>query len=116
MRRRVQDLQYWASQGENRSVLRIGRGVAGAVIGLCLLDACPQETGQARTQQEAPVDINHATLEELAKVPGMARVWAARIVRFRPYRAKDDLVNRGVVPSEVYERIKDRIVAHRNKQ
>lgn len=50
------------------------------------------------------------------KVPGMTGTWAARIVRFRPYRAKNDLLERGVVPSEVYERIKDNIIAHREKQ
>lgn len=65
---------------------------------------------------ESRVDINHASIDELMKVPGMTRSWAGRIVRFRPYRAKSDLLDRGVVTSEVYERIKDYIVAHRNKQ
>lgn len=50
------------------------------------------------------------------KVPGMAQTWAARIVRFRPYRAKNDLLDRGVVSSEVYEHIKDYVIAHRDKQ
>lgn len=61
-----------------------------------------------------PVDINHATLEELMKVPGMTRSWAGRILRFRPYRMKSDLVDRGIVTSEVYARIKDGIIAHRD--
>jgi len=50
------------------------------------------------------------------KVPGMTRSWAGRIVRFRPYRAKSDLLDHGVVTSAVYDRIKDYIVAHREKQ
>ncbi len=50
------------------------------------------------------------------KVPGMTRVWAARIVRFRPYRAKNELVDRGVVTGEVYARIRDYVIAHRDKQ
>lgn len=62
------------------------------------------------------VDINHASIEELKKVPGMTGTWAARIVRFRPYRSKQDLVDKGVVTSEVYDRIKDSVVAHRDKQ
>jgi DNA uptake protein ComE-like DNA-binding protein len=65
---------------------------------------------------ETPVDINTASLDELLKVPGMTRTWAARILRFRPYRAKNDLIDRGVVTSDVYGRIKDYIVAHRQKQ
>jgi len=45
----------------------------------------------------------------------MTRSWAGRIVRFRPYRTKQDLLDRGVVSSQVYDRIKDDIVAHRDK-
>jgi DNA uptake protein ComE-like DNA-binding protein len=62
------------------------------------------------------VDINHASVEELEKVPGMTGTWAARIVRFRPYRSKQDLLDKGVVTSGVYDRIKDSVVAHRDKQ
>jgi DNA uptake protein ComE-like DNA-binding protein len=65
---------------------------------------------------EARIDINHASVKELLKVPGMTPSWAGRIVRFRPYRAKDDLLERGVVTSKVYDRIKDYVIAHREKQ
>jgi DNA uptake protein ComE-like DNA-binding protein len=65
---------------------------------------------------EARVDINHASSEELLKVPGMTQSWAGRIVRFRPYRTKQDLLDKGVVNSEVYDRIKEFVVAHRDKQ
>jgi len=64
----------------------------------------------------APVDINRATIDELMRVPGMTRTWAARVVRFRPYRMKTDLLDRGVVTSEVYARIKDYVIAHRLAQ
>ena len=65
---------------------------------------------------EMRVDVNHATIEGLLKVPGMTRAWAGRIVRFRPYRTKQDLVDKGVVSGDVYNRIKDYIIAHREKQ
>ena len=96
----------------------IGRTLALAVAGICLLAAAP---AQKPASDHAPplelrVDLNHATVEKLTKVPGMTRTWAARIVRFRPYRAKNDLLDRGVVPSEVYQRIKDWTVADREKQ
>ena len=65
---------------------------------------------------EARIDINHAGVDELLKVPGMTRSWAGRIVRFRPYRTKQDLVERGVVTGEVYERIKDYVIAHQKAQ
>jgi len=62
------------------------------------------------------VDINHASVEELLKVPGMTPSWAGRIVRFRPYRTKQDLVERGIVTSQVYDRIKDFVIAHQKAQ
>ncbi len=65
---------------------------------------------------EARVDVNHATLDELLKVPGMTKSWAGRIVRFRPYRSKQDLLEHGVLPSDVYDRIKDYVIAHRGEQ
>ncbi|MGA2205595.1 MAG: helix-hairpin-helix domain-containing protein [Terracidiphilus sp.] len=65
---------------------------------------------------EARIDINHASADELLKVPGMTPSWAGRIVRFRPYRTKQDLLDRGVLPSDVYDRIKDYVIAHRDQQ
>lgn len=62
------------------------------------------------------VDINHASVDELMTVPGMTRTWAGRIVRFRPYRTKQDLLDHGVLTSGVYDRIKDYVIAHREKQ
>jgi DNA uptake protein ComE-like DNA-binding protein len=65
---------------------------------------------------EARIDINHASLDELLKIPGMTPTWAGRIVRFRPYRAKQDLLDHGVLPSNVYDRIKDYVIAHHDPQ
>ncbi len=69
----------------------------------------------AAPDPENRIDINTATIDELLKVPGMTHTWAARIIRYRPYRAKNDLLDRGVVSSQVYDRIKDYIIAHRGK-
>jgi competence protein ComEA len=92
--------------------------VLGWAMGLASLPCLPQETSRAPSPvpAEQRVDVNRATMEELMKVPGMTRVWAGRIVRFRPYRTKMDLLERGVLSSEVYNRIKDYVIAHREKQ
>jgi len=68
---------------------------------------------QTLARAEDPVDINTATLDQLLKVPGLTRTWAARIIRFRPYRGKNELLDRGIVTGKVYARIKDHIIAHR---
>jgi DNA uptake protein ComE-like DNA-binding protein len=70
----------------------------------------------SRVPPESRVDINHATIEELLKVPGMTRVWALRIMRFRPYRTKQDLLDEGVVSGEVYRRTRDHLIAHKDKE
>jgi DNA uptake protein ComE-like DNA-binding protein len=70
----------------------------------------------AELPPEQRVDINSATVDELVKIPGMTRTWAGRIVRFRPYHSKDDLLLRGVVTSQVYDRIKGYVIAHRERQ
>jgi DNA uptake protein ComE-like DNA-binding protein len=87
----------------------------------CWCAPLPPPAQGARTQHappspEARVDINHASLEQLMKVPGLARPWAERIVRFRPYHSKQDLVDNGILPGEVYDRIKDYVIAHREKK
>jgi competence protein ComEA len=80
------------------------------------LESAQAQAGlQTPPSPEARVDLNTASLEQLLKVPGMRRTWAARIIRYRPYRAKNDLLDRGVVSSQVYDRIKDYIIAHRGK-
>ena len=71
------------------------------------------KTSSAAPPSAARIDINHATVDELAGVPGMTRSWAGRIVRFRPYRTKLDLVEKGIITPEVYNRIKDFVIAHR---
>ena len=95
------------------------------MLGLCLAGTayCQDrdtrgipKTSATAPRPEARVDINHASVEELMKVPGMTQSWVGRIVRFRPYRTKLDLLERGVVTSEVYNQIKDYVIAHREAQ
>lgn len=93
--------------------------VAAALVPL-LCAAQPAKTADTRAQSAAippenRVDLNHATLEQLMKVPGMKRSWAGRIIRFRPYRSKQDLVDEGILPGDVYSRIRDYVIAHRDK-
>ncbi|MGA3080525.1 MAG: helix-hairpin-helix domain-containing protein [Terracidiphilus sp.] len=99
--------------------------LAVAALGVCLAGTAQYQDrdtrGVPKTSSTAPppdarLDINHASVEELLKVPGMTRSWAGRIVRFRPYRTKQDLVENGVVTSQVYDRIKDYVIAHRDPQ
>jgi DNA uptake protein ComE-like DNA-binding protein len=78
--------------------------VAAGIVAVSLAAVAANFAGQ--------VDVNRATVQELMRVPGMTEVWARRVVHFRPYRTKLDLLQQGVVTPEVYGRIRDGVVAH----
>mgnify|MGYP003573897910 CR=1 FL=1 len=68
-------------------------------------------TLSAADQSETLVDINSASEDALRALPGVGPARAEAIVASRPYKGKDDLVKRNVLPKNVYEGIKDRIIA-----
>jgi competence protein ComEA len=61
------------------------------------------------------LDINSASAEELDKLPGVGAARAKAIIEHRPYNGKDDLINRKIIPSNVYAQIKDKIIARQKK-
>jgi len=68
------------------------------------------DTAGAATKQE-PLDINSASVDELKAIPGIGDAYAKKIVDGRPYKRKDELVQKKVVPQGTYDKIKDQIVA-----
>jgi DNA uptake protein ComE-like DNA-binding protein len=72
-------------------------------------DAKKAETKEAKKAEL--MDINSASEKELATLPGIGDVRAKAIVKGRPYKGKDDLVQKKIVPQKVYDEIKDRIIA-----
>lgn len=57
------------------------------------------------------IDINSATAEELSRLKGIGEARSAAIVKGRPYRGKDELVRKKILPESVYTGIKDQIIA-----
>ena len=78
--------------------------------------AKPAETKAADTKKaDAPkgelIDINSATQKELDALPGIGEARAKAIIKGRPYKGKDDLVHKKIIPQSTYDGIKDKIIA-----
>lgn len=74
--------------------------------------AAPSALPSAKPDAKAPLlDINAASAEELSQLKGIGEARSAAIVKGRPYRGKDELVRRKILPESVYAEIKDRIIA-----
>ena len=61
------------------------------------------------------LDLNTATKDQLMSLPGITDADAQKILDGRPYRAKNQLLSKGIISKDEYAKIKGQIVAHRSK-
>ena len=104
--------------------MRLVRTLAAALLAAVFTFAAPgaSHTGwpgvrpagaQAAGAQAAsgPLDINTATRDQLKALPGIGDAYADRIIKGRPYTAKNQLTQRGILPAATYTKIQDMIIA-----
>jgi DNA uptake protein ComE-like DNA-binding protein len=86
-----------------------------ATLGLLAAATCLAQTRPIRAPQPPTtlVDINTATPAQLKALPGMGDAYVRRVIAGRPYTAKNQLVTRGILPQQVYEKFQNGIIARR---
>lgn len=105
------------------TILRIGTVLLAALLATGALAQTPQTGAAPAAQPAAPaaapakaplIDINSASKDELDVLPGIGPARAEAIIKGRPYKGKDELLRKKVLPESVYEGVKERIVARQS--
>ncbi len=72
-------------------------------------------TSSTTAKSQNLLDINSATKEQLAELPGIGDAYSQKIIAGRPYAKKTDLVQKKIIPQATYNKISGMIIAKQKK-
>jgi DNA uptake protein ComE-like DNA-binding protein len=93
------------------TALTFGLLTATPLLAQATQPAAKSDTKMAPAPKADLLDINSATADQLDALPGVGKAYSAAIIKGRPYKGKDELVQKKIVPEKTYDGIKDKIIA-----
>ena len=62
------------------------------------------------------IDINSASKQELMSLQGIGDAYSQKIIDNRPYRGKNELVQKKIIPQATYDKISGQVIAKQQPQ
>jgi DNA uptake protein ComE-like DNA-binding protein len=56
------------------------------------------------------LDINGANEDQIKTLPGIDDTYCKKIIEGRPYSSLDQLVSNNIIPQDIFDKIRDRII------
>ena len=96
--------------------MRLSHIVTALVVSLFVAAPAAAQTPKPAATATKPaatalIDINSAKKADLDALPQIGPARAAAIIKGRPYKGKDELLSRKIIPQNAYDAIKDKIIA-----
>ena len=76
----------------------------------------PAEKKETAAGKGQMVDLNTASKKDLAALPGVGPDYAQTIIDARPFKSKEDLLKKKVIPQSTYDNIEGRVTATEPKK
>ena len=76
----------------------------------------PAEKSNTPAAHGQTVDLNSGTKKDLAALPGVGPDLAQNIINARPFKTKEDLLRKKLIPESTFNQIKDKVTVEGPKK